>query len=394
MTVPESVVAPPVEEPAPFGLFSAAHMLPLNGHEEWGITYDVVCGDPPTVWPGACRVTGPPTPVTRTVTVLISGQHIVGPPEHFTITIAATVDSGPTDRVLDVTYGSTGPFELRPDGMPVVISDNPTPLSDILGIVDRNTGQTISPLITQNPDGTTDITSVTVEPVDPDESPAKSGGQQATNVAASPFAVYAAETCWMGLSNREVSERARYRLSLIEQTAVERAFWTGEYGNTPALATSSPVILPDPGVGAPIPVDLTTGMSLLEAWIGAHGTRGFLHASRRVGAVASELHYVERVGDRLETLLGNVWVFGSGYPTSGPTGQSAPSPNQAWLFATRQPTVRRTEVIVPGEVANGTAFNFRTNEGFVVAERVYVADFPCSSAAVLVDLSTCRCGGA
>lgn len=391
MTVPESVVAPPVEEPAPFGLFSAAHMLPLTGHEEWGITYDVVCGDPPTAWPGACRVTGPPVPVTRTITVQVSGQQIVGPPEQFTVSVSASVDGGP-ERLLDVTYGAAGPVEVATDGVAVVVADNPTPTSAELTIVDRTTGETAGPFpLTQNPDGTVDADSFVFPVDDPAELPSKTGGQRAVNVAASPFAVYAAETCWMGLSNREVSERARYRLSLIEQTAVERAFWTGEYGNTPALATSSPVILPDPGGGAVTPVDLTTGMSLLEAWIGAGGTRGFLHASRRVGAVASELHYVARVGDRLETLLGNVWVFGSGYPTSGPTGQPAPGPNQAWMFATRQPTVRRTEVIVPGEVANGTALNFRTNEAFVLAERVYIADFPCRSAAVLVDLSTCRC---
>jgi hypothetical protein len=390
MTVPQSVVAPPIEEPAPFGLFSAAHMLPLTGHEEWGISYDIVCGDPPTAWPGACRVSGPPEPATRTITITLTGQHIVGPPEHYTVTASATVDGGPA-RTVDVTYAGAGPFPMPTNGTPVIIADNPTPTSGILEFTDRATGETAQFSITQAADGSLDANTVVIPVIDAPEIPAKTGGYPATNVTASPFAVYAAETCWMGLSNREVSERARYRLSLIEEVAVERAFWTGEWGNRPALATSNPVILPDPGTGAATPVDLTTAMSLLEAWIGAGGTRGFLHVSRRVGAVASDSHTVRRVGDRLETLLGNVWIFGGGYPATGPTGQPAPGPNQVWMFATRQPTVRRTEVIVPGEIADGTALNFRSNDAFVLAERVYIVDFPCRSAAVLVDLSTCRC---
>lgn len=389
MTMPESVVAPPVEVPAAFGLYSAARMLPLSGHDEWGITYDVICGDAPGMWPGACRpMIPPPGPITRTITLTLTGAHIVGPPEQYTVTASATVDSGP-ERILDVRYGASGPFVVRTDGVPVLIADNPTPGTAVLTFTDVATGDVAGPFpVTQAADGSLSVTTITHQVEDPPGPPEKLGGAAPVTVVATPFVVYAAETCLLGFTPQEIGERARRRLALIEQTAVEREFWTGEHGTTPALATADVDIL----AGGP-PVDLVTGLSLLEQWLGETGVTGFIHVNRGAAAVASELSLVERVGSRLETKIGNVWVFGGGYPTSGPAGTAAP-PGQAWMFATRQPTVRRTEVLVPGDVANGTAFNFRQNEAFVVAERVVVADFPCKTAAVLVDLTVCRCGDA
>ena len=82
-------------------------------------------------------------------------------------------------------------------------------------------------------------------------------------------------------------------------------------------------------------------------------------------------------------------MLGGGYGHSGPVGQPVLDPyaNQAWIYATRQVTVRRTEIFVPGDIESGTALNWAHNNAFVVAERVYVVDFPCQSAAILVDLT-------
>lgn len=214
-------------------------------------------------------------------------------------------------------------------------------------------------------------------------------GAPAVEVEATPFAVYAVEECLLGLSAQERNERARQRLALIEQGVVEEVFWTGRLGNTPALATGAPFLVADPDT----PVDLVTGVSLLEQWLGRNsGATGFLHVNRGAAAVAAEHQQTVRAGNQLQTHLGNTWVFGGGYPTSGPTGQPAPTGREVWMFATRQVTVRRTEVAIPEE----PIVDWRKNRAMVLAERVYVVDYPCQAAAVLVDLSLCPCiaGGA
>lgn len=387
MTMPETTVPPPTETPALYGLFSAARMLPLNGHEQFGIAYEIVCGEQPNVWPGPCRAMVPPTQITRTITVTISGARIVGPPEQFTVSVAATVDGGDAGRVLEVSYGAAGPVDVPADGSTVLVADNPTATSATLTVVDRNTGTSDAVAVTQNADGSVAPTTLTFTVLD-GEPPEKIPGAPAERVTATPLVVYGAEQCLMGLTAREIVDRARQRLALTEQTTVERAFWTGEYGNGPALATSDPVILEPSDVGTA--VDIVTAVSRLEEWLGQFGAVGFLHASRGVSAVAAS-HGLHRSpsSSRLETHLGNVWVFGGGYGHSGPTGQPVLEPyaDTAWIYATRQVTVRRTEVIVPGDIESGTALNWAQNNAFVVAERVYVVDFPCQSAAILVDLT-------
>lgn len=383
--MPEQIVPPPAETPALYGLLSAARLLPLSGHEQFGIIYDALCDEAPNVWPGACRPMVP-AEITRTLTVTVTGEQIAGPPEQFTVLVSATVDGGPT-RAIEVTYGASAPVIVYTGGPPVVAAVNPTPTSAELTVVDRITGTPVQVAVTQNPDGDTDpgFFSMVVEDAASEE---KVAGGLPYRTVASPLVVYGAEQCLMGLTFDEIAARARRRLEMTEQTAVERAFWTGEYGTFPALATSDPVILPPSDTGTA--TDIVTAVSRLEEWLGFTGMTGYLHASRAVAAVAAN-HTLFRVpqGTRLETHLGNVWVFGGGYGHSGPTGQPvlAPYANQAWIYATRQVTVRRTEIIMPAELENGSAVNWRHNEAFMVAERVYVVDFPCQSAAILVDLT-------
>jgi hypothetical protein len=596
MTMPEALVSPPAETPALYGLFSAARILPLSGHEEGGVVYDVVCERAIRHWPAACQPALPPvpfertvtlevtggldeedvprtitttitgtrtsgTPIARTITVTITGAFTTQLPDSYSVRAAATVSSGaprqlnitvnadpvstittgnaPVEVATFITFGSrnivvtdvltgtvssftvtqqvtgtithtphqfvandipftyhifaqsvvdSGPvrlIEAAVDGGPGTqynTGDPPTEIftsstsgSHTIDVTDVLTTATMNFPVTQQVDGTiimvpqelvaTDIIllyevfltatvdsgpprvlNVTVNggPVvvvttgDPpteifestssgsrtiDVTDVASGedtsfavnqdgggtivmapvefevfdlvdaekipGLPATRVIATPFLVYGLETCLLGLTMDETIERARLRLAANEDLTVEYNFWTGEIGNTPNLAGSTPEIL---GGSAVIPVDLTTGLSLLEEWLGLH-TRfiGFIHVNRAAAAVAAESTLATRAGNRLETSLGNVWVFGSGYPRTGPEGQPAPTGRQFWMFATRQPTIRRTEIFVPAELGDGAALNYRKNNAFVLAERVYVVDFPCETAAVKVDLSLCRC---
>lgn len=391
MTMPASVVQPPVETPALFGLLSAARLLPLSGHDEFGVQYLVICDNPVRVWPGACRPVVPtPAPVTRTITVTLTGARTgVDPDFTYTISAKATVDGGP-QRTLTISVGGQPPITIS-TGLPAVAvytddaagSDIPVAVTDILTDTDHD--------YTVDQAADTGAVTPAAEPfeVEDDADPEKLTGAALEHVTATPFGVYGVETCQMGITAEENAERARARLALIEQPSVERAFWTGEYGNTSALATSEPEILGNPAT----PVDITTGLSLLEEWLGqVSGAVGFIHVNRGAAAVAAENRLITRTGPRAETEVGNVWVFGGGYPKTGPAGQAAPTGRQMWMFATRQPTIRRTDVIMPGDPASG-ALNWSKNSTFTVAERIYVIDFPCQAAAVKIDLAECRCGG-
>lgn len=389
--MPASVVQPPVETPALFGLLSAARLLPLSGHDEFGVAYLVVCDTPVRVWPGACRPVVPtPAPVTRTITVTLTGARTgVDPDFTYTISAQATVDGGP-QRTLSISVGGQTPVTIS-TGLPAV----PVYTAEA---ADATIAVTVTDVLTDTDhvyevaqaDVTGAVTPATETfEVEDDAEPEKLTGAPLQHVTATPFGVYGVETCLMGITPQENAERARARLALIEQPSVERAFWTGEYGNTSALATSEPEILGTPAT----PVDITTGLSLLEEWLGqVSGSVGFIHVNRGAAAVAAENRLITRVGARAETEIGNVWVFGGGYPKTGPTGQAAPTGRQLWMFATRQPTIRRTDVILPGDPASG-ALNWSKNSTFTVAERIYVIDFPCQAAAVKIDLAECRCGG-
>lgn len=389
--MPSTPVAPPQETPSLYGLFTAARIQPLSGHAEAGIVYDVVCDTTMKYWPGVCRPIPPGPSIDRTITVAFVGTRTGTDPDFtYTITAQATVDSGP-DRPLTITVDGGTAVALTTGGPAVQIFTGTAAAAHAVIITDLTTGSTASINLTQAAaDGAVTPPSEAFVVADPTEAE-KLVGETAQRVGATPFVVYGVETCLLGLSFDEQVDRARQRLALVEQTAVERAFWTGEQGNEVALATSNPEILPD---DTATPVPLTVAVSLLEEWLGQQGSYiGFLHINRGASAIADEEGLVHRVGPRLETSVGNVWVFGGGYPRTGPTGTTAPGPRQMWMFATRQPTVRRTEVFVPGDAEDGSALNYRKNNVFVAAERTYVVDVPCQTAAVLVNLADCRCSG-
>lgn len=387
MTMPSTPVAPPQETPSLYGLFGAARLLSLSGHNEAGIVYDVVCDTTMKFWPGVCRPIPPGPPISRTITVEFIGR--TGGETAYSIWARAFVDSGPVRQVrVDQAPVTTGGDDVE------FLGSTGAGQHDVT-ITDIATGTSTTVTITQATDGSVTPASATLVVEDPSEAE-KLAGESARRVEATPFVVYGVETCLLGLSFAEQVQRARARLALVEQPGVERAFWTGELGNTVALATSDPQILNETSGTPPQPtaVDIVTGLSLLEEWLGQQGSYiGFIHVNRAAAAVADEESIVRRNGSRLETALGNVWVFGSGYPRTGPTGQEAPTGRQMWMFATRQPTVRRSEVFTPAEASDGSALNYRTNQVWVAAERVYVVDVPCDTAAVLVDLDACRCGG-
>ena len=197
---------------------------------------------------------------------------------------------------------------------------------------------------------------------------------------ASPFVVYAGVRCdtSAGHTYRELLTRAQTRLSLGEQAACEQALWTGQGGNHPRLADPATVVL---GGGSAVP--LTIGVGLLEEYlVTAYAGVGALHAPRRVAASAAAVRLVDRDGARLVTTVGTPVVFGH-YPGTGPGG-TAPAAGTVWLYATGQVLVRRGDVQVSDETAG---FDPATGRPLAVAQRVYLAGFEGTPAAVLVQLT-------
>lgn len=212
---------------------------------------------------------------------------------------------------------------------------------------------------------------------------------------ADPFNVVGSYDCSTG--GRPVGEAfeiARQRLLKWEGHDVEEAFWTGVAANgdiNPSLAfgnTECDIDVVDltPGGGA---VDPVSAISLLESALAdTIPFAGVIHASHELPAYLASFHLLEREGNRLYTPLGTSYVFGSGYPGTGPAN-AAPGAGTTWVFATGPIGVWRSDVyMVPDEVPQ--AVDRMINDITVRAERTYAVAYSCSVLAINVDL-TCAC---
>jgi hypothetical protein len=148
----------------------------------------------------------------------------------------------------------------------------------------------------------------------------------------------------MGNTPEEIRTVVENVLDAATQKAVEREFWTGEIAKQMVadepdhpnlyLASAAADIV-NPAVGTPVKTKY--GLALLEQALGDSGIgeRGVIHATR---GVASALG-IKGADGRIETPIGNYLVAGTGYTGSGPDG-SAPTGDQAWMYATGPVTVR------------------------------------------------------
>jgi hypothetical protein len=202
-------------------------------------------------------------------------------------------------------------------------------------------------------------------------------------VYADPFAVYAAEDCSaVGRQLDEARTQLRTRLTLGEQATVERTVWTGEVGNTPALTVGATVLR---GGDA---VQLPDALGLLELWLATvTGATGTIHAPRWLAPRLAMDSWLNTSGARATTPLGTTWALGTGYPGTPPiTDPVTVDDGALWLFATPPVTVRRSGIVEPADWQSGS-FTTRTNGAYLLAERVYVVDWPCNSAAVKTTLT-------
>ncbi|WP_435111312.1 hypothetical protein [Nocardiopsis synnemataformans] len=208
----------------------------------------------------------------------------------------------------------------------------------------------------------------------PDQAAIKVGDRSRVTMTADPFAVYAVEQCLDARSSQQMQDDLRRRLLRGERHVMEAAVYHGLAGAAPSLRHSSTVVL---NGGTAVDVPLAVGA--LEHRIALAGRTGTIHAPRYMAAVMDDRRLLHRQGPTLRTQLGTSVAFGSGYTGQPPAGVA--DDGNTWLYVTGPVTVRRSGVLEPARL-DGGGFDMRTNTPFVLAERVYVVDWPCGVAAI------------
>ena len=398
-------VASPPLVPARYGLYAAATPIDEpNGMWEYGIVWDD--SDHCThggLWEACCtrfETVGPNALRTVTVTVTFTARPAIGGGTEI-VAVASDNWTGPPVTGIVVGVGPVGgPYAdtetIASDGIvsPVIftsltcdsnfgISVNPSGSAppDVVGVITVSADDAVLPCAgTANVQYSVDLPEPTTEKVFSDS----------TFVFGDPFVVYDGRIC-PTLTEAQLLDSARNRLALSEQRQVERMFATGP--NVPFLASTSTVVLNRDATGIGQAVSPQTGIALLEGCLSDRYLGvGLIHAPRwTAGLFAREMQIAYDLGTApiLRTSIGTGWVFGAGYPGTGPAGQdppaTSPAPGQAWIYATGQIVIRRSPV-----VANSA----RDHTGCVtaLAERKVVLGVQCDvKCAVLIDFSLCDC---
>lgn len=346
MYAPERVEAPAVT-PSRFGLFSVA-VVAEDGPQGWqfGTTWEQTCGIHAFDTLGACQ-----TALEGVITVSVDADGDA--------TITAVGADGPgyavtwdhddavTSGALD---GQTHDYAAD-DGTYDVTVTNPNGQVVASGEVTVTAGQATGPFTL---DAVVD----------------KSTATGVDYVESHPFAVYAVTECRL-VGRREAEERARAEANLRagEQYAVEAVL-------ARRLATDSAIQVAN--FDPQHPVD---GLALLEQAMASVTSVAVIHTPRQVGTVLAAHGAIERYGDRLETVQGNLIASGRGYGLGwDPTGETYayPADGIAWLYATGPVTVRRgTPEVIPAQTR-------QANTGIVLAERQYTLGWECDVWAVPV----------
>jgi hypothetical protein len=217
-----------------------------------------------------------------------------------------------------------------------------------------------------------------VDDCDPDEvlDKAPTDEDALSIVRGCPFHLLALLSC-KETTIEALRERATTVFQLGEQRAIEDVVWA----NTIATADAT-VIGDDNPVNA---VSIVRAVAALESAVaGCYPGVATLHADRGVGILAAADRLAERAGSTLVTPLNTKWALYADGLNTGPDGDPAPD-GYAWVYATGEITLRRFPVDVRPDYQHTLVLG--TNEPRVYVERTYVAEKPCCSFAILVNLS-------
>jgi hypothetical protein len=156
-------------------------------------------------------------------------------------------------------------------------------------------------------------------------------------------------------------ERAQARaldvLLAYEERAVEKNFWFGSLGNTPALVQNQ-YFLGNVAVSGN-PALMTQAVGMLEKNIADYyGSQGVIHMNRLYAIQLLTNDTIRVVGTHLETALGTPVIAGSGYPTGEIRGGPAIYGYRGDVFTSSE---RR------GDLLDKTVNNL-----YAIAERTYL----------------------
>jgi hypothetical protein len=368
-----------IEQPAgpqyPNGLYSASTVLPPDDTVRWEIggvfwSADTCAGG--GLWPGAyCQPEDLPGSWTMTHGSLPTGMAVAQPdaanrPFDVSITPPTPASGTVTDLLIDYGDGNTTSYPVPLPGPVLYTYTEPTSSPVTYPI-------TVTYTYSGTGQGTPQTTTVTFTGTGPVQRTKDAWG--VVWQAATPFVIYNAIQCApVGMSDATV--RANARLGWNEHRLVERGFFLGEQGNRTALATNAttaltPLEASDPGL------DIFEALGVIEsAAQNATNTQLVIHAPRALAAWASHERLVFRDGSQLVTPLGNLWAFGAGYGYEGPDGTA--HPEQAWLYATGEMVIRRSQVV------SNEVFSAPTNLALAVAERAVLVTAECTQVAAKV----------
>jgi len=200
-----------------------------------------------------------------------------------------------------------------------------------------------------------------------------------TAVSGTPFGVVVTYQCGsLGYSFAEAEARIKTRMSLREQTAVERRVWqgipAGGIGGIPGLFQSAQTL-----TAASCP---TVAMSQLQQVLADNGVfGGMIHARPSMEPQLSRSHLIEvGPGRRITTKLGTPVVFGQGYNGTGPQGQAVTATVE-YMYASGRILLWATDIEVPDP---RQTFDTTNNIMKTIGEKIYVAVVECGVWAVAV----------
>lgn len=188
---------------------------------------------------------------------------------------------------------------------------------------------------------------------------------------ATPYWVYATRQCGtVGTTAAEMERSVARRLAANEQHEVEAHLWGG------GAVASDPNLIGAVGVTTVTPTGAGPGAAIAaleESFYDNYGYMGTIHVNTAAYAAVTYAGLVVRNGGTLNTPLGSVWSFGSGYGITGPGG-AAPTAGSAWAFMTPPVLVRRSSVMVPPVMQT---LDRAANQWMGLAERVYAHTWAC-----------------
>lgn len=203
------------------------------------------------------------------------------------------------------------------------------------------------------------------------EAETKGAGTQPATPQFGAFTIYLPIQCtnYRVWNDEQFRARAVATLTAVESAAIAREIMSGEKLTLNPHLTDGVGTFPN---GSTVTSALN-GVALLEKEIAASGRLGLIHVPPQVlMMLASKGFGFDNASGVWRTPNGNVIVPDAGYANSvAPTGHTAASGTQDWIYATGPIEVRRSEVfMIPEE--NFQAIDRSTNQIVYRAERNYL----------------------